>query len=512
MGHPRGSFALFFSFVCLLILGCGGTSNSPSGGGTGSTTPPPQNNPVPILTSINPASATAGSSGISITLTGTNFISSSVALWNGSSLFTSYTNSTTLTAQVSGADLQSPGTAKVTVSNPSPGGGTSGPVTFTIDPQPAQGAQILNILANDLAWDSVNQKIYLALPSKDGANGNSIQILDPTTATLGTSVFVGSEPNLLSVSANSKYLYVGLGGASKVQRVTLPSLAADISIDLGADKFDGPFYAMDLQAAPNSDTAVAVVRGTPGFSPEEEGGVVVYDDATGRPNVLCGWIQNGCTSPTGPGLFDSIQWNATGDEMYAANYEDTGFDFYTIPVDASGFGKVTDYGGLVPGFFGHIHFDKTTGYVYDDDGTIIDPSAGTVVGTFNASGSMVPDGTLNRAFFLGQTQSDVGSGTYTLESFDMQHFTPIGTMTFKNVAGQPTHLIRWGTDGLAFTVWNTTDLNTNIAGQVYIVSGSFVDGVGSNAVARPSENVHRTWNLGRELRRLADPSKEVRRP
>ena len=606
MRNYQGSLLLAAGvlFLSSLVAGCGGANSSGSGGsgGNGSSNPAEQSNPVPTLASVSPASVTAGSSALTITLTGTNFISSSTALWNGAALPTTYKSATSLTAQISAGDLQTAGSATITVSNPAPGGGnstgvlftiapaanptptltslspnsaaagspaltltvtgtdfvssstvlwegnalpttyksatsltaqvsadylknagdpavevsspapgggTSNGLTFTIHATTTPGATVVSLLADDLAWDPVNQVIYLALPSVDGTtNGNSIQVLNPVDGTLGALSFAGSEPNLISVSANSKYLYVGLNGASNVQRMTLPNLVKDITIPMGSDSFNGPFYAMDVQAAPNTDGTVAVVRESPQVSPSEEGGVVIYDDGKARPNVLCGWIQSGCYG--GANLYDSIQWNADGSEMFAGNYEDTGFDFYTIPVTSAGFGKVTDYSGLVPGFFGHIHFDKTTGYVYDEDGKIINPANGTVVGTFGASGVMAPDGTIKRAFFVGQTQG-AAQGTFAIESFDIDHFTPIATLTLTNVVGTPTHIIRWGSSGLAITTSNQEPGVGQTGGAVYLVNGSFVDGSSSAVVARPTENVQRTWPHPQVLTRQSVPANEVRR-
>lgn len=441
------------------------------------------------MSSLSPSSVTAGGAAFTLTVTGSNFVSSSVVEWNQSPRTTTWVNSTTLTIPVSAGDIAASGSADISVDNPAPGGGTSGSLSLKINSPQTSGITTVNLTANDLAWDPVHQQIYLSLPSADGANGNSIQVLNPQTGTLGATAFAGSEPNLVSVSANSQYLYVSLDGASNVIQMTLPNLAISNTIALGGDKFNGPYFAMDVQASPVADATVAVVRGTPEYSPEEEGGVVIYDSGVPRPDVLCGWIQFGCTSSTGPGLFDSIQWGANAAEIFAANSEDTAFDFYTIPVDASGFGTVTDYPGVVPGFFGSIHYDAATQLVYDDDGRSVDPANGTVVGTFNASGLMVPDGSLGIAYFVGQTQNQTSGSGYTIESFDLNHFTPIATLTIPNIAGVPTHLIRWGTDGLALTT--ASNGNSSSSGAVYLISGSFVTGASSSAI--PAENVRRTW-------------------
>ena len=97
-------------------------------------------NPVPAITSLTPATATAGTAAFNLTVTGTGFINGSVVKWNGSNRTTTFGSATQLTAAITAADIVTAGTAPVTVFNPTPGGGTSGPLNFTItaaNPVPA---------------------------------------------------------------------------------------------------------------------------------------------------------------------------------------------------------------------------------------------------------------------------------------------------------------------------------------------------------------------------------------
>lgn len=92
-------------------------------------------NPLPVLDAISPASAPAGSGPITLSLTGSGFIAASEVRWNGSPLAgVTLNSSTSLSVSVPASLLANPGTASVTVSNPSPGGGTSAAQTFTINP------------------------------------------------------------------------------------------------------------------------------------------------------------------------------------------------------------------------------------------------------------------------------------------------------------------------------------------------------------------------------------------
>lgn len=80
-------------------------------------------------TTSMPATPFCSPTGFTLTVTGSNFDSSSVVNWNGSARATTFTNSNTLTASILPADAAFPGTANVSVSNAS---GPSNTVLFTM--------------------------------------------------------------------------------------------------------------------------------------------------------------------------------------------------------------------------------------------------------------------------------------------------------------------------------------------------------------------------------------------
>lgn len=84
----------------------------------------------PTLTGLSPGSVTAGSSGLAVTLTGTNFVPGSKARWNGADRETVYVSPTQLRMTLPRADLAAPGAFAVSVANP--GGGTSGALSFLV--------------------------------------------------------------------------------------------------------------------------------------------------------------------------------------------------------------------------------------------------------------------------------------------------------------------------------------------------------------------------------------------
>jgi hypothetical protein len=104
------------------------------GGGTSNAQILSVNNPVPTTTSISPTSKITGSAEFEITINGTNFVSDSIVNFNGSSRVTTYISSTELTATILATDLTIADNFNITVTNSTPGGGTSGAQIFTVIP------------------------------------------------------------------------------------------------------------------------------------------------------------------------------------------------------------------------------------------------------------------------------------------------------------------------------------------------------------------------------------------
>jgi uncharacterized protein (TIGR03437 family) len=89
-------------------------------------------NPQPSISSLSPASATAGSGPVTLTIDGSGFIATSSVTFNGLIHQASFVNSSTLSITLITSDLGVTGSFPVVVTNPSPGGGTSNAVNFTV--------------------------------------------------------------------------------------------------------------------------------------------------------------------------------------------------------------------------------------------------------------------------------------------------------------------------------------------------------------------------------------------
>lgn len=108
--------------------------------GSSNTLSLPMVNPVPVIDSTWPATLITGSSGAALSAVGTGFVAGSVVQWNGQNLATVLNGGETssgdevLDASVPSNLLANSGTATITVSNPSPGGGISNAVSVDVSP------------------------------------------------------------------------------------------------------------------------------------------------------------------------------------------------------------------------------------------------------------------------------------------------------------------------------------------------------------------------------------------
>lgn len=111
-------------------------SNPAPGGGISSmltlnvSNPP---NPAPQAESLLPSSVAAGSTAQLLDVNGVNFNATSTILLNGTAVPTQFVSAVLLQTTLPANDLASGALLNIAVSNPAPGGGTTSPLTFTVE-------------------------------------------------------------------------------------------------------------------------------------------------------------------------------------------------------------------------------------------------------------------------------------------------------------------------------------------------------------------------------------------
>ncbi len=464
-------------FVCA-SCGSGNTSGGDFGG-SGTLLPD-----TPFLTAISPTSATAQSASVGLTLHGSNFENNAIVQFNGTAIPSSWVSSTLMTAAVPSSDVATAGIAKVTVTNPTPGGGTSTAQAFTVVAAPVSATWVRTVtgisVPQDIVWDAAHGMLYVSVGPTDTAAPNTIIALNPVTGTAAKTVAAGNNPDLLTISSDSSYLWAGLDGDNAVQRFLLPGLTKDISFPLPLDWGGNPQQAVSLQAAPVSPHALALVAGHWSYSPLGDG-VHIYDDATERPISVPGW------GPFGGPMIDWIQWGANDSTIYGNQYTtaDAG-GVATMKVTSSGVSFAAYNGGQIgPGY---TQYDSNKGLLYSTGsyffGRTFNPVDGGVAGTFRLPelGRMActADSSLDRYYCIDAHALAGSLFQFELLVLDLNTYALLDRVNFGATAGEPLspitgapwHLVRWGNAGLAL---NTETDGYYGNGGAFLIDGSVVN-------------------------------------
>lgn len=450
------------------------------------------------LTSISPQGASAGSQDVTVTITGTNFTAESAANCDTcnylqTQLPTSYVSPTQLNITIPASLMTSPGPLAINIFDPSTGLFSNTGLTFTV--YPASGSTqmtALNLVGYAMAWDATHQLLYVGTADVDSAHPNSIVALSGENGTIAQVQPVSADPNILSVSAGAQYLYATFAGTTTMTQLQLPGLNSPLTWSLNNSVSPGAFFAGDMKAAPVSPNTTAVTFFKPG-SPTATGGVGIYDNGTLRPNILPGWVMQGNTGQ----LYDTLAWGNSDSVLGSAENDNFGeLPFYALAVDSSGASYLKSLASFNE-MSDELQSDFGTGMIYSDDGNVANPVSATRIGSYNASGLVVPDSTLNRTFILGQTTSQANTNNFTIQSFDEKAFTVVSSITIDNLFGSPIAMVRYGASGLAVLTLNESGNGTvEPFGMLYLLQDTkFVSNAQliSSSPEREQELVQRRW-------------------
>lgn len=305
---------------------------------------------------------------------------------------------------------------------------------YRVSQFPIAATRTFDLGARDMVFDPVSGLIYMVLPSTAPAHPDTLSAFDPVAGVITASVPAGSEPKLVAVSDDGSKVYVGLSGSNQVKRFSAPDLTRDLRITLPQTGMPHLVGADQLAVAPGAARTVAV---------SDEGQIAIYDDATRR------------TGPLGPSPANTVEWGETDRILYSSDNQDTGFNFWVVDVGPLGAQKTAGYSGLLGGFSPRIHY--AGGLIYSDLGAVIDPAAGSVVGTLFPQGGPVDDfrrlaldADARFAFMVVANSSDLGY-VRRIEVFDMDTYAAVRTFEIEITDSQayPERLLRWGDNKMA---------------------------------------------------------------
>jgi hypothetical protein len=161
-------------------------------------------NPVPLLNAVTPIEVRAGSAGLTLTLTGIDFVPGAVAKFGATTLASTVVSEALMTAQVPASAITTPGTFPIVVFNPAPGGGDSNARMFTVLPNKAK---IGDFVWHDLDEDGIQDV------GEPGLAGVVVTLLNAHLNTIATT----------TSDASGRYLFSDLEPGDYVVEFQTPS-------------------------------------------------------------------------------------------------------------------------------------------------------------------------------------------------------------------------------------------------------------------------------------------------
>ncbi len=231
-------------------------TNPAPGGGPSSAVNFAVNNPTPGITSIAPASATAGAAAQTLTINGTNFVSNSTVTYNGAGHVATFVSAAKLTIMLTTGDQATAGNYAVVVANPAPGGGSSNIPSFVVNP-----ASAVTVTLDGVESSSTSVTVGGTLPFTAVVTGappalsftvNGVTNGNPTVGTISgsSSPYTYNAPAAIPGNDNPVTIEATQGGTGEHASLTVtvnPSTTAPNAITVSSGEVTGIDFSLTSQ-------------------------------------------------------------------------------------------------------------------------------------------------------------------------------------------------------------------------------------------------------------------------
>jgi DNA-binding beta-propeller fold protein YncE len=328
-------------------------------------------------------------------------------------------------------ELYSFETSMVTDSEPGPSTTQASVTTST----PGTYILTLNQPVQDVVYSPLDDRLYASVAGSANGLGNSLIKVNPHTGAVVGSIFVGSNPHRLGLSADGSHIWVGLGGANSVVRVDVASAAVDQTIDLGYGEF-GFTFAGDIEASPVDSELVFVARAPRGSSAFL--GIAAFRLGTMLPNTTPGHPNLEAFEPMPDGTALLGTFPCCDTNLYRVGVSASGLaiqDTYDLPVYRPDFALA-----------GTRLYDPSGGNVWE---YLPFPS---LINTFPSAFLVIPED-LDHLVTVGRLSAG-GITTHIVREYNLansqQGFVSVPT----NHEQDAKAVTKWSPDGIAIADWH----------------------------------------------------------
>jgi hypothetical protein len=397
---------------------------------------------VPVVSSIGTSTVLIGSGPTTMSITGSNFYPQSVVQLNGAALKTTFTDNNDLSAVIPAASITALGELPLTVANPTPGGGVSNGLMVT-------PYETVLVSPSFLTSVPATGMLYAAMSSSASTNPNTVIPIDPTTASMGSPIAVGTDPAILAPSSDGAYLYVANQTSQTVQRINLNTSAVERTFPYTPNLYCSSctnLSATDLESVPGIPQEVLLSQGswltlyndsgTVNYVPND--GICCYADPDFGSIALAG----------NPLTIYGVPFTYGNNYFQIANLTSSGLQYTRTPQVNLGGNNTTG---------NQVISDGTL--LYTSAGQIWDPSTHSEIGTFPINTINAASFPNNRNISLDTSTGEIysvgdqitGSLEMMVAAFGIKSHQLDGSLAFPQVTYPfQTDIVRWGADGLAF--------------------------------------------------------------
>ena len=290
----------------------------------------------------------------------------------------------------------------------------------------AQSLRTIPLKVRDMLYDPGTRLIYAVTLGTAGSAANSVVAIDPFTGQTHAPIYIGSEPSRIILSDSAKYLYIALEGANAVRKFDIATQKPGAQVSLGAG-----ITASDLAPVAGNPEAFVVMRQNRSYS-SGDNGTVVFENGAAKPDIVYAG--------------HSIAVGFPPSRLYSYESYISSWDMHIMQVGKTGLKNVGNANGTLNG---NASLFADNGVIYTDNGKIIDPEGRAVLGTLPglAERSVIcPDSATGSVYAATGELDKVKITAYDIRTFKVVGIQSV-PMTWQS---DPSHLIRWGADGLAF--------------------------------------------------------------
>lgn len=298
-------------------------------------------------------------------------------------------------------------------------------VGYALNPN---SVQALRFGVDNLIYDPTRHLLWLAISDPNMAGfiplpvGPTVLGMDPSTGEIRDSIPLSRHASLsaMAMSANGRYLYVGLYQASAVQRINLSTTPArSVLIPLAANRMNDETVT-DMEVLDGAGTSFVATSANTSYP-------TVYDGRVPRSGAHLNWGGFNQIEKTGtPGVF--VTYNG-GSTLTSVKFDTSGTTILkTIPGGISGFGGQMRASGDL---------------LLSETGVVVNTGDLTFKLNLNAEGRPILDAPNQHAYLV--------NGTH-ITRFSTSSGLSLGKLALTDTLfdiGWPKAAVRWGTDGLA---------------------------------------------------------------